>query len=376
MTQLGLRWTVRTIHRSTVDKKKSRENHARIAEELDKDLVQRYASWMDRSLEWPRLVVVLLPTNLYQILGGNHRDEAFERNGITSFDAYVVENDPTKQHEIFYTLPKALNTVIGSGKSPDEAEVQVINEVALAGGLDNLPDGKLRLLSKIYGPSVAVIRSRWYNQTMRDLAKDAGVPPGELDRTKTTLHAFHRLGNHQLVQIAALKIAIETHMPEEEIKQLVSTLERYRSDAEMLAHLEKLKSELKISVVPKKGRSSKLQLTWNNFSRSLSVIKRTVGDKQTLGDVGCKYDKDTVKKALDLMHEVNRILVVLEKSALNILDNIAKTPPDDDDAEPPRANPGKPIDVPPAPSPTKTVTMKDRLKASIKDGPCPKNEKK
>jgi hypothetical protein len=109
INRIGLKWSYVTVSSNMIDEKRSKHNHARKTPILPQN-VEDYADAMDRGDVFPKIVVARIDGDKRLVIaGGNHRYLAALKNGVTEFDAIVVECDAT----MFSILCPALNLYVG-----------------------------------------------------------------------------------------------------------------------------------------------------------------------------------------------------------------------------------------------------------------------
>lgn len=164
VNRMGLKWIYASVQSSSIDEKRSRHNHARKTAIIP-DNVDDYADAMDRGDVFPMIVVARIDGDKkFVIAGGNHRYQAAIKNGVTEFDAMVVECDAA----MFSLLCPALNLYVGQREDRD---VRV----------DQAADAVMRL-----------------GITCKSAADDYRVPPASVN---------HRV-NEKRVSVSAAKLGI------------------------------------------------------------------------------------------------------------------------------------------------------------------------
>lgn len=109
VNRIGLKWNYATITASSIDEKRSKHNHARKTAIIQQN-VDDYSDAMERGDVFPMIVVARIDGEKKMVIaGGNHRYQAAIKNGVTEFDAMVVECDAA----MFSILCPALNLYVG-----------------------------------------------------------------------------------------------------------------------------------------------------------------------------------------------------------------------------------------------------------------------
>jgi len=115
VNRMGLKWTYASVQSSSIDEKRSKFNHARKTAIIP-DNVDDYADAMGRGDTFPMIVVARIDGDKKLVIaGGNHRYQAAIKNGVTEFDAMVVECDAA----MFSILCPALNLYVGQREDKD-----------------------------------------------------------------------------------------------------------------------------------------------------------------------------------------------------------------------------------------------------------------
>lgn len=102
-----------------IDRDKSHKNQARVMGKPVKPFtVEDYANGMKQGDEFPA-IVAYPDGKLYVVIDGNHRVDAALKNGLTTFDAYiVVTDDPNLRMLLTFEFNRVM-----TGLSPDEADI-------------------------------------------------------------------------------------------------------------------------------------------------------------------------------------------------------------------------------------------------------------
>jgi hypothetical protein len=109
VNRMGLKWSHSIVQASSIDEKRSKHNHARKTAVIVQN-VDDYADAMERGDVFPMIVVARIDGDKKLVIaGGNHRYLAAVKNGVSEFDAMVVECDAT----MFSILCPALNLYVG-----------------------------------------------------------------------------------------------------------------------------------------------------------------------------------------------------------------------------------------------------------------------
>ena len=109
VNRIGLKWSYATVPASNIDEKRSKHNHARKTAIIQQN-VEDYADAMERGDVFPMIVVARIDGDKKLVIaGGNHRYQAAVKQGVTEFDAMVVECDAA----MFSILCPALNLYVG-----------------------------------------------------------------------------------------------------------------------------------------------------------------------------------------------------------------------------------------------------------------------
>ena len=132
LNDLQLKYSLLALQVSSIDRKKSGQNSARLSSKLDEENVSSLVIGIQHGDSIPFLVVRRLTergVTKYVVAGGNHRLEALIRCGCESLKAYCVECGDTE----FLVLCQRLN--LANGKGVSEKDRIAYAAAAIASGV-------------------------------------------------------------------------------------------------------------------------------------------------------------------------------------------------------------------------------------------------
>jgi len=122
----GYKWEyVEKVDFKKIDIEGSRSNPARLLKKVNEEIGWDYAYAMERGDEFPAIILLTLDGSKFQYLiaTGVHRHFAYDANGKTSCDAYVVSEGDQYRREL---LIRRANTYEGYGVTHDDRILQAL----------------------------------------------------------------------------------------------------------------------------------------------------------------------------------------------------------------------------------------------------------
>lgn len=280
---------------SDVDAGASLANQARL-EALNEEVVDRYAADMERGDHFPPIIVNKVrgrrATRLV-LIGGNHRLTAAMRAKIPTLPAYVVEAEP----EMVVRLTFEDNRRHGFPPSEEERLFQAAHLVATGYSQTQA--------AEVCGVSLGKLNRALSLQGADQRAKDLGVKSWT-SMPKTTRW---RLGAVQSdpVFAGAAQLAVDTAMQANDIYELVTRLNKCRSDKDGL-ELVAAEREIRSAAAQETGGGAIRKSTARSkLLGGLSVV-RYIDPKEAAAACSTDVQKvDLVKKVDDAIRHLQAV---------------------------------------------------------------------
>ena len=215
---------------SSVDADESLRNQARVFAPLDEEQAIIYAEAMAKGDEFPPIVAYRRPrSKKVVIIDGNHRFKAAELADKGTLSAYVLKN-PSREQTAVMTFDA--NTKHGK---PTSLKERIIQAAWLVQTQNAKPSEAARALSIPAQPLYQHLKAQDTEARMKAL----GIkPPG-------STHQLKRLGHirSDVVLAKAAELVQQSRMGYDASSELVTSINRYRSEADQLAAVERFAKE-------------------------------------------------------------------------------------------------------------------------------------
>lgn len=270
---IGVSWEVKTILLSEIDRAKSRANQARPWDvAVKKERAEDYARAQARGDVFPRIVVIPLKSGKYQIICGNHRDEAHVINKVKECECYVV----TSMDEIkVETIKRSHNRYEGEG---DQRRDAVANAIMMMEKY-NLP---AKEAARHYNVSQEAITKA---KTIRAIASEveiAGVQSAGIP--ETSLYAMSPVKGNRNVLAKVADLVGRAKVPAKDVPSLVKEIQVGKTEIEQLAKVEEMARKYMPSINGDRHRHQMPELS--TLRRCLTTIVKLGEKKKTLASLG------------------------------------------------------------------------------------------
>lgn len=314
MADNGIKFTVGESVRARQDRKASRENAARHGKPILDEDVTRYMVAMHQNYVFPMPIVVRRKdTKLIDtIIGGNNRDAAWEKLGVTVYDAYIIEYDERRHDLLFNQLPKALNQLNGVPPQPEDILRDAINAV------EPKKMKNLKQVAELYKLSSDLIRTHLQSNRLKAQVKDSGLDPAKVDATGTLLYEIWNF-QPESVRIAMGRVAVVGGLFKKELRNMRDEVAAQPNEAAMMKTVE-----LWAAAHPEKKKRCRdatgLAGIRRRFTAAYHNASSVVGQRKSIAELGYNVkDATDVGKAISVLQGLAEKTAILEVNARNIL---------------------------------------------------------
>lgn len=279
---LGLKHTLIALPLSSIDRKKSGQNSARLSAKLDEENVASLVIGIQQGDGIPYLVVrkvVERGVVRFVIAGGNHRLEALTRCGCENLKAYSVECGDTE----FLILCQRLNLANGKGVSEKDriayAAAAIANGVAenqkTAADMFRVSQSKLKEFIKLEHAEQKLVAR---------VGRSVNIP------VKVKL-ALGRVQSDE-VHDAALDLAVAKGINSNEVSRVISDAIKLPTVAEQLEAIRKAQV---VTTCERKVASPHRKV----FLSAVSTLQKVLQQHTTLQSLDIVDDKATVVELVE-----------------------------------------------------------------------------
>lgn len=320
LKKLGIKYSIVCSPVSTVNREWSRSNGARLGEKLDVNHAEELAQYARKGNVFKRSVCVehdfhtdpefrTKSEKTLGILGGNHRDEAYVRAGVTEFEYYLIKKDGLDAVEWKVVLPRLLNSL--PCKALSEA-----HKVRTALHWEEKGIMSFDESAALFGLKVEFLNQRKKQQGIVKLLNDAKVPNADLYLDSNKFAPFATLVNDR-VKVRSAVLAIKADYTKADCQALANALRKSpvsKDEATQLAYIDKIEERLavdKAKAAPPTTAQA-IRTTWlRNWHAALKFMKGKTNLEQLGIDTDYRFYDDTLTE----LNEMQRICRVLRQSA-------------------------------------------------------------
>ncbi len=232
---LGVKLTVETIKLADIDWSSSLDNHARLTNLLDQEIVMNYGIAMESGDQFPMIVVIRRKKTKppLVIAGGNHRANAAKEVGVSEIRAYVAE---TEDFYISDMLPRRLNPASQGMKTEDLLQHAIYEHVTYGTQIKDVADA-FHVSSNVLATK---LRARKMREDLAKMGVDSQLIPD------TTLDALRMISSNEKVLNSTAKLIVASHLKGSSVNDLIKSIRENKSEATQLACIEEKEKELHV----------------------------------------------------------------------------------------------------------------------------------
>lgn len=256
----GLEPKFETILLSSIDEDRSRNNQVRLIEgAVSEDRVNVYAQALAEGSEFPPILARPYGRG-YVIVDGNHRYFAHKKNAIDKIEAYIIDPEPEKLEEV----SAEVNTRNGYGLTDEERILHGIHLVKI--GMD------YKSAAKAAGITTGRLTTAYSIDKADKRARELKAKGWDQVGSWAKL----RLGqiSTNVAFLAAVKAVAKARPKQDEINKFVTALNKMRSEAGQLAHIDKMEKAWLASKNGTNGRNSSTITDKAKLMAALSLISK------------------------------------------------------------------------------------------------------
>lgn len=238
--------------------------------------VDQYAAQMSHGAKFPPIVV---NRNGF-LIDGNTRLAAAQKNGHTSFPAYVAN---IKQTDIMPLVGASLNQTGGQRLSAEEA--QRAAEGMMRQGYDD------STIARWVGRTVTQVRNYRREREFKELAEQAELAPEQVESISKKVRRRLASINHVEPFKAAVEAVADKRVTSKDLNEIVEAATTARSDAEAVKQIETASKDLGAQGPQQAKRKRTRPTTADKFIRHAQAILALI-DAGDLLEVLYEPDED------------------------------------------------------------------------------------